>query len=116
MKVRRFLVPQVEEAVARVVGVESHLGTCWSLATLDTHLEWSFATNAELELALGAGEVHAAALSQGISELTIGTLDPVFSQVLFNSFRLIIGIIGFFPDCKVFTADSLVGSLPLHEK
>ena len=55
-----LLVAQVEETVARMMGVKAELGAVAAHAALGAHDEAHAATAAELVLALAAGEVHAA--------------------------------------------------------
>ena len=39
---------------------------------------------------------------EGVSEFATRTLDSMFLQMFFHPFGLIIGVVGFFPSCKVF--------------
>ena len=86
-----------------MMGMKTHFGAGRTFAALDTHLKRPFTANAEFKLTLGACKMHAATLGQRIPEFAVGTLDSMFLQVFFDSFSLIIGIIGFFPCGEVFT-------------
>jgi len=55
------LVPQVEQAIARVMGMQTQFGAVRGYRALGAHHEGSGTSVAELEFALGAGEMHATA-------------------------------------------------------
>ena len=52
MQVRYFFVSQIEEAVTRMMSMETHFGAARPFAATNSHFEWHFATDAKLELAL----------------------------------------------------------------
>ena len=107
-----MLSPQVEETVARMVSVEAQLGTAWVLPALGAHLEWFVAANTELELALSAGKMHAAALGESVAEVTLGTGDPVLGQVLLQPGRLVVRVVLLLPAGEVLAGDAVVLGLP----
>lgn len=59
LKLQRYLVAQIEQAVARVMCVQSQLGAVRRDVALGTHHEGSGTAVAELKFALGAREMHA---------------------------------------------------------
>ena len=64
---------------------------------------------------LSTSEMHAAPLGERVSEVTVGTGDPMLSQVLLQSRRLVIRVVLQLPASKVLTGDSLVLGLPGHK-
>ena len=63
-------------------------------------------------LYLRAAEVHAPALSEGVSEVACRTGDPVLSQVLLQACSLGVRIVLLFPPGKILTRDSVMLSFP----
>jgi len=61
LQLKGDFIPQVEQAVARMMGMETELGTVCGHSALGTHHEGSGTSVAELEFALSAGEMHASA-------------------------------------------------------
>ena len=61
--------------------MQAQLGAAWLAATLRAKLEGLVAANTELELALGAGEMHASPLGEGVAEVAAGAADAVLGQV-----------------------------------
>ena len=61
--------------------MQAQLGAARLAATLGAQLEGLVAANTELELALGAGEMHASPLGEGIAEVAAGAADAVLGQV-----------------------------------
>ena len=59
--------------------------------------------------------MHTAPLGERVSEVTVGTGDPMLSQVLFQSRRLVVRVVLHLPASKVLTGDSLVLGLPGHQ-
>jgi len=64
---------------------------------LGAHQEGLVATIAKLKLALCAGEMHATATSEIVSEFAFWTIDTVQLQVPFDALILNVRIIGFLP-------------------
>ena len=116
MQLGRLLVPQVEEAVPGVVGVQPHLGAGGLPAALDAHLEGLLAAHAELVLALAAGEVHTPAPRQRVAELARRALDAVLAEVTLQPGGLVVGVVVLLPFGKVLAADVLVRVFPLKDK
>ena len=98
-----------------MVGVESQLGAARALATLHTHLEGLLAADAELELTLGAGEVHAAPAGEGVAELAAGAGDAVLREVGLQTLGLVVRVVGLLPGGEVLAADAGVSLLPLKK-
>ena len=82
LQVFGLFVAQVEEAVARVVGVQAELGAERADVAAGAHQEGPAAADAELVLALAAREVHATAARQGELEVALRALDAVLGQML----------------------------------
>ena len=101
-----------------MVGVQPQLGAGRLLATPDAHLEGPLTADAELELALRAREVHAAAEGEEVAELARGAGDAVLGQLPLQPRRLVVGIVVRLPLGEVITAYPLVSLQPLwkHEK
>lgn len=65
LKLQRYLVAEIEKTVARVMCVQAKLGAVRRDIALGTHHEGSRTAVAELKLALGAREMHAATPGNG---------------------------------------------------
>ena len=95
-----------------MVRVQPQLGARRLLPAPDAHLEGPLTADAELELALRAGEVHAAALGESVAEVAVGTGDPVLRQVLLQPGRLVVRVVLLLPLGEVLAGDPLVLRLP----
>lgn len=114
LQLRRLLVPQVEEAVAGVVRVQSQLAAVLAHPALGPHHERLTAPVAKLVLALGASEMHAAPSGEGVSELALRAVDAVLGEVLGHGGGLVLGVVGVLPLGELLTRDSFVLFLPLQ--
>ena len=85
-----------------MMSMKSHFCAGRSLSAFDAHFKGSFTADAELEFTLCACKMHASTFGQGVSKFATWTLDSMFLQMFFHPFGLIIGVVGFFPSCKVF--------------
>merc|ERR1719370_477139 len=101
LQVCRFLVPQIKETVARMVSVESKFRTSRISSAFCSEFERAVATDAELVLALRAGEMHTASLGERVPEVASGATDPVLRQVGLNALSLSIRVVLLFPSSKV---------------
>ena len=95
-----------------MVRVQPQFGARRLLPAPDAHLEGPLTAYAELELALRAGEVHAAALGESVAEVAVGTGDPVLRQVLLQPGRLVVRVVLLLPPGEVLAGDALVLGLP----
>ena len=98
-----------------MMSMQSHFSARRTFSTFDPHFERPFAAYTELKFTLGASEMHATPFGKSVSEFAVGTLNTMLLQVFFNSFGLVVRIIGFFPSCKVFTRQALMGGFPLKK-
>ena len=65
-----------------------------------------------MQLYLGAAEVHAAPLGEGVSEVAVGAGDAVLRQVLLQPGRLGVRVILLLPASKILTGNALVLRFP----
>ena len=84
------------------MSMKSHFGAGRSFSAFDAHFKGSFTTDAEFKFTLCTGEMHTASFGQSIAKFATRTLDSMFFKMFFHPFGLIIGVVGFFPSCKVF--------------
>lgn len=128
------LVAQIEETVARMMGMETQFGTVRRYIALGAHHEGSGTAVTELKFALGAGEMHATTPEsrvtekfvkrrldrelgsklpcQRISKLALGTIDAIMCQMLLNTLCLQFRIIFTLPLQVGSTAGAFVLFLP----
>ena len=98
-----------------MVRVKPHLCTRRLLAAPDAHLEGPLTADAELELALRAREVHAAAERKQVAELARRAGDAVLGQLLLKPRGLVVGIVVRLPLGEIITAYALVSLQPLRK-
>ena len=77
--------------------MQAELGAAWLAATLGAKLEGLVAANTELKLALGAGEMHASPLGEGVAEVAAGAADSVLGQVGLHASGLGVGVVLLLP-------------------
>ena len=116
LQIAGFLVAEVEEAVAWVVGVQTQLGAEGTHIATGPHQEGLTASIAELEFALRAGEMHATAAGQRVLEVALGAADAVLRQVFAQSFGLRFRVVGLFPLHEALARDAFVLLLPLSKE
>ena len=114
LQISGFFVSKVKKAMSWMMRMKAHLCTCRAFSAFDTHLERSLATDAKLEFALSACEMHATAFGEGVTKFAAWTLNSMFLKVFFHPFSLVIGVIGFFPGCKIFARQSFMSRFPLE--
>lgn len=66
-----YLVAQIEETIAWMMGMQAQLGTVGGNVALGAHHEGPGAAVAELKFTLGAGEMHAATPESKILEIIL---------------------------------------------
>ena len=98
-----------------MVRVKPHLCTRRLLAAPDAHLEGPLTADAELELALRAREVHAAAEREQVAELARRAGDAVLGQLPLKPRGLVVGIVVRLPLGEIVTAYTLVSLQPLRK-
>ena len=86
------------------------------LAAPDAHLEGPLTADAELELALRAREVHAAAEREQVAELARRAGDAVLGQLPLKPRGLVVGIVVRLPLGEIVTAYTLVSLQPLRKQ
>ena len=98
-----------------MMSMQSHFSARRTFSTFDPHFERPLAAYAELKFTLGASEMHAAPLGKSVAEFAVGALNTMFLEMFFDTFGLVVGVIGFFPRGKVFTGQTLVCGFPLKK-
>ena len=93
--------------------MEAELGTGGLLAALGAHLEGSVAAHTELELALRAGEVHAAAEREEEAVLARRAGHAVLGQLPLQPRRLVVGVVVRLPLGELLATYALVRLQPL---
>lgn len=87
--------------------------TCHStLVHCTRSVKWVVTPTAELIPALGTAEVHTAAPGQSVLEPTVGTSDPIVTQVSSQTLLLVLGVVLSLPQLELLTRKTLVLVLP----
>ena len=96
--------------------MEPQLGARRLLAAPDPHLEGPLAADAELELALRAGEVHAAAEREQVAELARRARDAVLGELFLEPRGLVVGVVVLLPLGELLAVYALVRLQPLQRR
>ena len=114
LQFRGLFVPQIEQTVTGVVGVQTQFGAVLAHPALGPHHEGFSAPVAKFVLALGAGEMHAAPASQGVPKFTLRAVDAILGEVFGDCSGLILGVVGVLPLCEFFATYTFVLLFPLE--
>lgn len=99
-----------------MVRVQAQLGAVRRHVTLGAHHERLVAAEAELELALGAGEVHTAAPRQRVLEAAVRAADAVGLEMAGHTECLELRVVGFLPLGELVAGEALVLGFPLGKR
>ena len=89
LKICRFLISQIEEAVSGMMSMKPQFSTIFPDVAIGTHAERSLTSTTEFVFALGAGKMHAASPCKEILKGATGTLDSALFQLRsYDSFLL----------------------------